>query len=68
MKVSANSHKFLFRSLRALDIQNLSNRCRHDYDPSISRVFKNLIFGVFLTFGPTVKGGRGGYPTSNQDL
>ena len=37
-----------------LHIQNLSNRCRHKYDSSISRFFKNLIFGGLLQFGPTV--------------
>jgi hypothetical protein len=35
MQVTANSHNFRFRSLCALHIQNLSNRCRHVYDPSI---------------------------------
>ena len=38
-QVSANSHNFRFRSYRALLIQNLSNRSRHKYDPSISRIF-----------------------------
>ena len=33
-------------------IENLSNCCRHKYDQSISRIFKNLIFGMFLTFSP----------------
>ena len=30
---------FRFRSLHALDIQNLSNRCRNKYDSLISRIF-----------------------------
>ena len=32
----------------------MSNRCRHKYEPSITRFFKNLIFGGLLQFGPTV--------------
>ena len=39
IQVSAYSHNFHFRSLSALHFQNLSNRCRHKYDPSISRIF-----------------------------
>ena len=46
---------FRFRSLHALDIQNLSNRCRNSYDQSISRIFLILFFGVFLLFSPTVR-------------
>jgi len=53
--VSAILHNFRFR-FPALHIQNLSNRCRHEYDSSISRIFKNLIFGRLLQFGPTVLG------------
>ena len=56
MQVSENSHNFRFR-LPVLHIQNLSNRCRHKYDPPISRFFKNLIFGGLLQFGPTVERG-----------
>jgi hypothetical protein len=41
--------------LPALHIQNLSNHCRHKYDTSISRFFKNLIFGGFVLFGPASK-------------
>ena len=39
MQVSANSHNFRFR-LPAFHIQNLSNRCRHKYNQSISRYFR----------------------------
>ena len=35
--------------------QRLSNCCRQKHDPSISRIFFSLIFGGFLTFGPTVR-------------
>ena len=31
----------------ALHIQNLSNRCRHKYDSSISQIFKNLFLAGF---------------------
>ena len=54
MQVSANSNSFRFRLCQALHIQNLSNRCRYKYDPSISRILWFLIFGGFLTFGATV--------------
>ena len=47
MQVSANLHNFRFR-LPALHIQNLSNFCRHKYDPSISRFFFKLVFGGFF--------------------
>ena len=47
MQVSSNSHNFRFRSLCALHIQNLSNCCRHNYDPSISRIFHSNIWRVF---------------------
>ena len=51
MQVSANSHNFRFW-LRALHIPNLWNHCSNKYD-------SNLIFGGFLTLGPTVaKAGR----------
>ena len=50
-EVSADSHNFRFRSLRALHIKNLLNRFRNRNDQSISRV-SNLIFGGFLPFGP----------------
>ena len=37
---SADSHNFRFRSFDALHIiQNSSNCCRHQFDPSISRIF-----------------------------
>ena len=36
----ADSHNFRFCSLQALEMQNLSNCCKHKYDQSISRVFK----------------------------
>ena len=52
MQVSANLHNFRFR-LPALHIQNLSNLCKHKYDPSISRVFFcNLVFGGFFVIWP----------------
>ena len=38
MEVFENSHNFRFR-LPVLHIQNLSNRCRHKYDSSFSRIF-----------------------------
>ena len=38
MQVSANLHNFRFR-VPELHFRNLSNRCRHKYDPSISRFF-----------------------------
>ena len=37
-----------------LHIQNLSNHCRHKYDPSISRIFSTLTLAGFLRIGPTV--------------
>ena len=54
IQVFENFHNFRFR-LPVLHIQNLSNRCRHNYDPSISQLFLNLIFGGLLQFGPTVQ-------------
>ena len=54
MQVFAYSNSFRFWSFHSLHIQNLSNRRRYKYDPSISRIFFNLIFGGFLTFGTTV--------------
>ena len=39
LQVSVNSHNFHFRRLHLLQIQNLSNRCRHKYDQWISRIF-----------------------------
>ena len=47
MQVSANSHNFRFR-LYALHIQNLSNRCIHKYDPTISRIFWIPFWRFFL--------------------
>ena len=38
-RVSVSSNSIRFRSWRALHIRNLSNRCKHEYDPSISRIF-----------------------------
>ena len=49
MEVSANSHNFRFR-LPALHIQNLSNRCRHTYDSSISRIFWISFLAGFFDF------------------
>ena len=46
MQVSENFHIFRFR-LPVIHIQNLSNRCRHKYDPSISRVFQSNFWQVF---------------------
>ena len=48
------SHNFRFRSLCALHIQNLSNCCRHKYDPSMSRIFWTYFLTFFFQFGPTV--------------
>ena len=47
MQVSAYSDSFRFRSFRALHIQNLSNSCRHKYDPSISQFFQSNFWQVF---------------------
>ena len=47
IKVSAYSPNFRFRSLSALHFQNLSNRCRHKYDTSISRDFQSNVWRVF---------------------
>ena len=44
-----NSYNFRFRSLQALNIQILSNRCRNKYDPIISRLFKISVLPVGLT-------------------
>ena len=38
LQVSVNLHNFCFR-LPTLHIQNLWNRCKHMYDPTISRIF-----------------------------
>ena len=46
IEVFANSHNFRFR-LPALHIQNLSKRCRHKYDQSISRIFESRFWRVF---------------------
>jgi hypothetical protein len=45
--LNAHSNSFRFQSLRALHIQNLSNHCRHKYDPSISRIFQSNFWQVF---------------------
>jgi hypothetical protein len=55
LEVSANSHNFRFR-LPALHIQNLSNRCRHNYDQSISQNFESRFWRV-LQYDPTVRAG-----------
>ena len=47
MQVSAYSNSFRFRPFCALHIQNLSNRCKHKIDPSISRFFKSNFWRVF---------------------
>ena len=54
MQVSANSLNFRF-CLPALHVQNLSNRCRHKYDQSISRIFESLFRRIFLQYDPTVR-------------
>ena len=50
---------FLFSQFQQIEIhftfKNLSNWCRHKYDPSISRFF----LARFLTFSPTVRRGGG---------
>ena len=46
-QIPAYPHSFRFRSLYALDIQNLSNRCSNKYDPSISRNFVYHFWRVF---------------------
>jgi hypothetical protein len=46
MEISANSHNFRFR-VPEIHIQNLSNRCRHKYDPLISRIFQTLFLAGF---------------------
>ena len=54
-KFLAYSLDIRFRSFHALHIQNLSNRCRHKFNQSISRIFLNLIFGgFFFLSSPTV--------------
>ena len=50
----ADSHNFRFCSLQALEMQNLSNCCKHKYDQSISRVFKICFLAGFCFFYPTV--------------
>ena len=50
----SNVQHFPLRWLLAVDFQNSSNCCTHKYDQSISRFFKNLIFGAILQFGPIV--------------
>ena len=51
MQVSENSHNFRFR-LPVLHIQNLSNHCRHKYDPSISQFFEILFLAGFCNLEP----------------
>ena len=46
MEVSANSHNFRFR-VPEIHIQNLSDRCRHKYDPLISWFFQILFLAGF---------------------
>ena len=47
MQLSAYSNSFRFWSFRALHIENLSNRRRDKYDPSISRIFQSNFWRVF---------------------
>ena len=47
MQVFAYSNSFRFRSFHSLHIQNLSNRRRYKYDPSISRIFQSNFWRVF---------------------
>ena len=54
MQVSAYSNSFRFRSFRTLHIQNLSNRCRHKYDQSISRIFQSNFWQVFAVWPNSV--------------
>ena len=46
MQIPAYSDSFRFRSYLALHIQNMSNCCRHKYDPSISRFFQSNFWRV----------------------
>ena len=46
-------HNFHFWSLRGLYFENLSYRCQHKYDLTISRTFGSHFWRI-LTFGPTV--------------
>ena len=46
----AYSHSFRFRSLYALDIQNLSNRCSNKCDPSFSQNFEYHFWRVFVAW------------------
>ena len=49
-QVTAESHKFLFRSLHLLCMENLSNCCIHRYDLSISRFFNLISLSNFVAF------------------
>ena len=46
-QVSANSKNFRFRLLHELHIQNLSNHCRHKYDPSFHEFFESHFWRGF---------------------
>ena len=58
MQVSSNSKRFLFRLLPSLHIQNLSNRCRHEYDPSISQIFKIKFLAGFCNLDQLCEGSQ----------
>ena len=47
IQVSSNSKGFRFRSLPALHIQNLSNRCRHEYKLQFHEFIKFYFWRVF---------------------
>ena len=47
MQVSTNSTSCLFRPWHAVHILNLSNRCGHKYNQSISRFFQSNFWRVF---------------------
>ena len=50
-------NSFRFRQFRALHFQNLSNCCRHKYDPSISQVFQSKFWRVFEVWHNCVTAG-----------
>ena len=46
-QVPEDSHNFRFRSLHAINTQNLSNCCKHKFYQSISRIFESSYRQIF---------------------
>ena len=68
MQVSAYSNSFRFRLSRAIHIQNLSNRCRHKYDPSISQFFQSNFWRVFDVWHNCALGGAKPTPAMTEGV